>query len=103
MVQAGSSEAGRDFAARHGETIFTTHSNKESAKAFYSDQKHRVAAAGRNIDQAVILPDFSPMTASTETEAKRLERELNELADPEVGRMKLSDRFDGEDLTQSSA
>jgi FMN-dependent oxidoreductase (nitrilotriacetate monooxygenase family) len=99
LVQAGSSQAGRDFAARHGEAIFTAHSNKESAKVFYSDQKIRVAAAGRNVDQAVILPGFSPMIASTETEAKRLERELNELVDPEVGRMKLSDRFDGKDLT----
>ena len=99
LVQAGSSEAGRDFAARHGEAIFTAHANKESAKAFYSDQKLRVAAAGRNVDHAVILPGFSPMISSTETEAKRLECELNELADPEVGRMKLSDRFDGEDLT----
>ncbi|MEM7404176.1 MAG: LLM class flavin-dependent oxidoreductase [Pseudomonadota bacterium] len=99
LVQAGSSDTGRDFAARHGEAIFTAHSNMESAKAFYSDQKSRVAAAGRNVDQAVILPGFSPMIASTEAEAKRLERELNELADPEVGRLKLSDRFDGEDLT----
>ena len=99
LVQAGSSDTGRDFAARHGEAIFTAHSNKESARAFYADQKKRVAAAGRNVDEAVILPGFSPMIASTETEAKRLERELNELADPEAGRMKLSDRFDGEDLT----
>lgn len=99
LVQAGSSDTGRDFAARHGDAIFTAHSNQESAKAFYADQKARVAAAGRNIDQAVILPGFSPMIASTEAEAKRMERELNELADPEAGRLKLSDRFDGEDFS----
>ena len=99
LVQAGSSEAGKDFAARHGEAIFTAHSDMESAMAFYVDQKARVKAVGRASDQALILPGFSPMIASTEAEAKRMEQELNELADPEVGRMKLSDRFDGQDFS----
>jgi len=99
LIQAGSSDTGMDFAARHGEAIFTAHATKDSARSFYSEQKSRVAAAGRNEDQALILPGFSPMIASTEAEAKRMERELNEMADPEVGRLKLSDRFDGEDLS----
>ena len=30
-----------------------------------------------------------------------MERELNELSDPEIGRMKLSDRFDGMDLSHN--
>lgn len=99
LIQAGSSETGRDFAARHADAIFTAHSSIEPAKAFYADQKSRIRALGRPTDQVLILPGFSPMIASTEAEAKRMERELNDLADPEVGRMKLSDRFDGQDLT----
>lgn len=99
LVQAGSSDAGKDFAARHAEAVFTAHPDKASAQAFYSDLKLRVAAAGRPVDQTLILPGISPMIAGTEAEAKRMERELNDLADPEIGRMKLSDRFDGYDLS----
>ncbi len=99
LVQAGSSETGRDFAARHAEAVFTAHTDKASAQAFYADQKARVAAAGRRPDQVLILPGISPMIAGTEAEAKRLERELNDLADPEIGRIKLSDRFDGQDFS----
>jgi alkanesulfonate monooxygenase SsuD/methylene tetrahydromethanopterin reductase-like flavin-dependent oxidoreductase (luciferase family) len=39
------------------------------------------------------------MIASTEAEAKRMQRELDALADPEIGRIKLSDRFDGYDFS----
>ncbi|MGI9408448.1 MAG: LLM class flavin-dependent oxidoreductase [Hyphomicrobiaceae bacterium] len=99
LIQAGSSNIGMDFAARHADAIFTAHSDKDSAKAFYADQKARIAAVGRASDQVLILPGLSPMIASTEAEAKRMERELNELADPEMGRTKLSDRFDGEDFS----
>ena len=99
LIQAGSSDTGKDFAARHADAIFTAHSSLTPAKAFYEDQKRRIKAHGRPTDQVLILPGFSPMIASTEAEAKRMERELNELADPEIGRMKLSDRFDGQDLT----
>lgn len=99
LVQAGSSDRGKDFAAKHAEAVFTAHLDKSSAGSFYRDLKARVAEAGRRTDQVLILPGFSPMIASTEAEAKRLERELNELGDPEVGRMKLSDRFDGQDFS----
>ena len=99
LVQAGSSDAGRSFAARHAEAVFTAHMEKATAKEFYADLQARVAAAGRPADQALILPGLSPMIASTEAEAQRLERELNELSDPEVGRKRLSARFGGHDFS----
>jgi FMN-dependent oxidoreductase (nitrilotriacetate monooxygenase family) len=99
MVQAGSSDTGRAFAARHAEAIFTAHMEKATAKEFYSDLKARVVAVGRRADQALILPGLSPMIASTEAEAQRLARELNELTDPEVGRKRLSARFGGHDFS----
>jgi FMN-dependent oxidoreductase (nitrilotriacetate monooxygenase family) len=99
LVQAGSSETGKDFAARHAEAVFTAHLEKRSAQEFYKDLKARVVAAGRPADQTLILPGISPMIAASEAEAKRMERELNELADPEVGRKRLSDRFDGHDFS----
>ena len=39
------------------------------------------------------------MIASTEAEAQRLVREVNELTDPEVGRKRLSGRFGGHDFS----
>ncbi len=39
------------------------------------------------------------MIASTEAEAQRLAREVNELSDPEVGRKRLSGRFGGHDFS----
>ncbi|MFN3745482.1 MAG: LLM class flavin-dependent oxidoreductase [Hyphomicrobiaceae bacterium] len=99
LVQAGSSDTGRSFAARHAEAVFTAHMEKATAQAFYADLKARVAAAGRRPDQALILPGLSPMIAATEAEARRLERELNALSDPEVGRKRLSARFGGHDLS----
>ena len=99
LVQAGSSETGRNFAARHAEAVFTAHLEKSTAKAFYDDLKQRVADVGRRPEHAVILPGFSPVIADTETNARRYADELNELADPEVGRRRLSGRFGGTDFS----
>ncbi len=99
FVQAGSSETGRDFAARHAEAVFTAQMEKATAQAFHADLKARVVAAGRPADQALILPGLSPLIAGTEAEARRLARELNDLTDPEVGRRRLSGRFGGHDFS----
>ena len=99
IVQAGSSDTGRDFAARHAEAIFTAHLEKATAQAFYADLKQRVRTLGRDPSHAVILPGFSPVIAGTETEAQRLVQEMNELADPEVGLLRLSGRFGGHDFS----
>jgi FMN-dependent oxidoreductase (nitrilotriacetate monooxygenase family) len=99
FVQAGSSDTGRRFAARHAEAVFTAHMEKATAQAFYADLKALAAAEGRKPDQLIILPGLSPMIASSEAEAQRLARELNELSDPEVGRKRLSGRFGGHDFS----
>jgi FMN-dependent oxidoreductase (nitrilotriacetate monooxygenase family) len=99
FVQAGSSDTGRDFAARHAEAMFTAHLEKASAQAFYADLKTRVAGAARDPEQALILPGFSPLIAATDVEARRLEDELGALASPEAGRQRLSGRFGGHDFT----
>src|SRR5919201_803766 len=95
LVQAGSSDVGRRFAARHAEAVFTAHMEKKTAQEFYADLKRLVAEEGRKPEQVLILPGLSPMIASTEAEAKRMTREANELSDPDVGRKRLSGRFGG--------
>src|SRR3954447_16061771 len=99
LVQAGSSEVGRRFAARHAEAVFTAHLEKATARAFYVDLKRLAAEEGRNPEQVLILPGLSPMIGSTEAEAQRLAREADELCDPEVGRKRLSGRFGGYDFS----
>jgi FMN-dependent oxidoreductase (nitrilotriacetate monooxygenase family) len=100
LVQAGSSDTGRGFAARHAEAVFTAHMEKTTAQAFYADLKKLVTAEGRAPEQVLILPGLSPMIGSTEAEAQRLAREVNELSDPEVGRKRLSGRFGGHDFSR---
>jgi FMN-dependent oxidoreductase (nitrilotriacetate monooxygenase family) len=99
FVQAGSSDTGRDFAARHAEAVFTAQMEKATARDFYADLKRRAAAAGRNPDQVLILPGLSPVIGATDAEAQRITRELNDLSDPEVGRKRLSGRFGGHDFS----
>jgi FMN-dependent oxidoreductase (nitrilotriacetate monooxygenase family) len=99
FVQAGSSDTGRRFAARHAEAVFTAQMEKNTAQEFYADLKALVVAEGRAPGQALILPGLSPVIGATEAEARRLARELADLADPEVGRKRLSGRFGGHDFS----
>jgi FMN-dependent oxidoreductase (nitrilotriacetate monooxygenase family) len=99
LVQAGSSDTGRRFAARHAEAVFTAHLEKATAKEFYTDLKSLVGEYGRGRDDVLILPGLSPVIGSTEAEAKRYADELNALTDPEIGRQRLSLRFGGHDFS----
>jgi FMN-dependent oxidoreductase (nitrilotriacetate monooxygenase family) len=99
LVQAGSSDTGRRFAARHAQAVFTAHMAKSTAQDFYADLKNLAQAEGRDPGQVLILPGLSPTIAATEAEAQRLAREMNDLSDPEVGRKRLSGRFGGHDFS----
>jgi FMN-dependent oxidoreductase (nitrilotriacetate monooxygenase family) len=69
LVQAGSSDTGRRFAARHADAVFTAHVAKATAQEFYADLKALAAADGRDSDQVLIQPGLSPMIGSTEAQA----------------------------------
>ncbi|WP_171687469.1 LLM class flavin-dependent oxidoreductase [Paenibacillus planticolens] len=91
LVQAGSSEDGKQFAAELAEVIFTAQNTMEDAALFYADVKSRLRTFGRSEEQLKILPGFIPFVGDTEAEAKDKERELNELAVSEYGIKSLSD------------
>ncbi|MDW5593846.1 LLM class flavin-dependent oxidoreductase [Conexibacter stalactiti] len=91
LVQAGSSNDGRAFAARFAEAIFTAQPHLDDAVAFAHDVKGRAAALGRGPESIKILPGLSPFVASTEGEAKALQREFNELTVVEYGLIQLAD------------
>ncbi len=99
LVQAGSSDKGLDFAARHAEAVFTAHLEMATAVDFYNDLKGRAKAHGHDPTSLIILPGFSPIIAGTETEAKQTAQELKELADVEMERKRLSGRFSGHDFS----
>lgn len=98
LVQAGSSEDGRTFAARFAEAVFTAQRSLEEGQAFYADLKERTRAAGRHPDAIKILPGIVPVLGSTEAEARALEQELDELIVPAYGLKQLSSFF-GVDLS----
>jgi FMN-dependent oxidoreductase (nitrilotriacetate monooxygenase family) len=78
LVQAGSSEDGKDFAARYAEAVFTAQQTLANAQAFYSDLKSRTHREGRDPNSIKILPGIVPVLGSTEKEAKEREAELEE-------------------------
>jgi FMN-dependent oxidoreductase (nitrilotriacetate monooxygenase family) len=90
LVQAGSSEDGREFAARYAEAVFTAQQTLAEAQEFYADMKARARRLGRNPDEIKILPGLVPFVGSTEEEARSLEDELEELIVPEYGLAQLS-------------
>src|SRR5208282_2823993 len=56
IVQAGSSEAGRQLAAQTAEVIFGSTPDIESGRRFYTDIKARMHALGRPPEHLKILP-----------------------------------------------
>ncbi|MGW7489334.1 LLM class flavin-dependent oxidoreductase [Streptomyces sp. NPDC054786] len=98
LVQAGSSEDGREFAAEYAEAVFTAQQTLADGQGFYKDLKSRLARHGRAEDDLKILPGICPVIGSTEAEARALEQELTELQVPEYGLAQLSGML-GTDLT----
>ncbi|CUX72246.1 MULTISPECIES: LLM class flavin-dependent oxidoreductase [Agrobacterium] len=85
VVQAGSSDAGKDLAARTAEVVFTVQSTLDGARSFYSDVKSRAAAYGRNPEKIKIMPGLLPIVGKTREEAQGKYDELQSLISPEVG------------------
>ena len=100
IVQAGSSEAGKDFAGRTAEVIFTAQQTLEGARAFYRDVKGRLAQHGRRSEQLLIMPGIFPVLGKTESEARTKFHELQELILPEVGIALLSGMVGDFDLSK---
>ena len=98
IVQAGSSEAGKELAAKTAEVIFTAWQTLEDAQIFYRDVKGRLAKYGRQPDDLKIMPGVFITVAKTEKEALAKQKELNSYILPEVGLAYLSN-FIGVDLT----
>jgi len=98
IFQAGSSEAGRELAARTAEGVFTPQHTLQSAQEFYKDLKGRMAKYGRTPDQLKIMPGLNPIVAPTKAEAQDKHERLQSLIHPEVGLALLSTALGNFDL-----
>lgn len=80
IVQAGSSEAGRQIAAETAEAIFCAPGTLADGQAFYADVKGRMQALGRDPDLLKILPGCFVVVGETVAEARAKRARLDSLA-----------------------
>jgi FMN-dependent oxidoreductase (nitrilotriacetate monooxygenase family) len=90
LIQAGSSDTGKNFAARWAEAIFEIDPTPEGRRAYYDDVKSRAENLGRNPDHVKIFPSFIPFVGETASIAREKQAFHNELADPVSGLITLS-------------
>ena len=90
IVQAGSSEAGRQIAAETAEVVFTAQNNLPDARKFYADVKGRMSAVGRDPDHLKIMPGAFIVVGDSVAEARAKKTALDALVHPDSGMASLS-------------
>ncbi|NJO21913.1 MAG: LLM class flavin-dependent oxidoreductase [Sphingomonadales bacterium] len=99
IMQAGSSDRGRDFGARWAEIIFTLQHRKSDMQAFYTDFKGRMRARGRAPEECAILPSIDVVIGETEPIARERAAYVNGLVDTKLGLAQISGHI-GLDLSK---
>jgi FMN-dependent oxidoreductase (nitrilotriacetate monooxygenase family) len=90
IVQAGSSEAGRQLAAETAEVVFGSQNNLKDGQRFYADVKGRMAKLGRDPDHLKILPGAFVVVGDSLDEARQKKARLDSLVHPDSGIASLS-------------
>ena len=90
IVQAGSSEAGRQIAAETAEAVFTAQTTLARAKRFYADVKGRMEKLGRSRDHMKILPAAFVVVGDTLDEALEKRARLDTFVHYDSGIASLS-------------
>ncbi|MFY1662974.1 LLM class flavin-dependent oxidoreductase [Pseudomonas sp. Pseu.R1] len=85
VLQAGSSEAGRQLAARTAEVVFTAQPSLSAAQAFYRDLKARASSFGRDPDSLKIMPGMFVVVGDSEAQAQEKYEAFQALVEPHVG------------------
>lgn len=81
LFQAGSSPAGREFAARNAEAQFIITPNPEAARLLVDDTRARLPRYGRDPHDLTFFQGLHFVIGSTEEEARRKEAELEDNID----------------------
>ena len=100
LIQAGSSEAGKNFAARHADAVFTGGASLEEGVRFCQDVRQRAARFGRGPEEILILPGCGPIVGSTMAEAEAKYEEIANLVSIEDALNYLGRYFNDIDFTQ---
>jgi FMN-dependent oxidoreductase (nitrilotriacetate monooxygenase family) len=99
IIQAGQSERGLEFAAKHAEAVFAVHQTPAAMKRVYDDLKARAKRYGRNPNDLKVLWGLMPIVGETEDAAKAKEQALIEAVPPLGGLTQLSTHI-GYDLSR---
>ena len=99
LVQAGSSTAGKSFAARYAEMMFVSPQALGRAQALYGEVKGDADRAGRDPRQIKLMPGLAVTLGRTEAEAQEKFEELQALLTLPVALNILSVRMGGIDLS----
>lgn len=90
LFQAGTSTAGREFAARNAELVFASDPRPEVLRANIDDIRRRAVAHGRKPDSIKFLTSVEIVTDSTDSAAHAKADELSSYHDLESGLVLLS-------------
>ena len=100
IFQAGSSESGKDLAARSADAVYTGHETFEEAREFYRDVKARAVAYGRQAEDILIFPGIGPIVGRTAEEAEHKYQEIAGLVSIDHALNYLGRYFDHYDFSQ---
>lgn len=78
LYQAGQSDRGREFAARHAEAVFTFQPTVETARSYVEDLHERARGYGRSPNDIAVVTALTPVVGETEEAAQRKYEELEE-------------------------
>lgn len=93
IFQAGQSERGREFAARHAEATFSFHLSRDAFADYVVDLTDRASAVGRPREEYNIYPAITPYVAPTEAQARATYERVLDYIDPETGLVRLSNHL----------
>jgi N-acetyl-S-(2-succino)cysteine monooxygenase len=100
LFQAGSSDTGKEAAARFAEGVFTPQHTLAGAQDFYRDLKGRMARYGRPPEALKVMPGLNAIVGRTKKEAEEKHRFLQEKIHPDVGLEVLSNQLGNFDLSE---
>ena len=98
IVQAGSSEDGKNFATAHADAHFAIFSTREDGVRYRKDINERLARQGRHPESFKILPGILPIVAGSKDEALERQEYLQTLLPDQVG-IDLLSSWSGLDLS----
>lgn len=99
LVQAGTSEQGRDLSARVADLVFSFARSQAEAIELARDVRSRALKYGRDPDKILFIPALGVTIADTDEEARAKEEQRLGLGDPRAMLGMLSRQFAGFDFS----